>query len=414
MLDFEEFELLAVELLLIAAAVAIAARYLRLPYTVALVIAGLAFSFGPFFEVSLSRDLILLVFLPPLLFDAAINMDLEELRRRLAQVGLLATAGTLVTGAAVALALYAFTDLPLKYAVLLAVMLASTDPISVLATMKENRVAGGLRTLLEGESIFNDAIGIVLFGIALAVAFPGEAGDDVTWWSGLSDFASEVTIGAAVGAGGGFLIHHLMRLLDDYLVEITLSVTLTFGAFLIADRLGGSGVIAVVAGGLLVGNYGTHRAMSAESQRAMLQFWEVVAFLINSALFLLIGLLFDIESLTESTTLLVTVVALLALLLGRGIAVYGLLFPFAHRRAPHRIPPAWLHALYWGGLRGSIPIALALGLTQDQRNLAGADAVAVVFWVVLVSLVVQGLTFAPLLKRLGDRVSGSRGTGVSE
>jgi CPA1 family monovalent cation:H+ antiporter len=399
-LDFADFELLAVELLLVASVVAIAARYLRLPYTVALVVAGFVLSFGRFFEVTLSRELILLVFLPPLLFEAAVNMDLEELRRRAAQVGLLAIAGTIITAATVALALVAFTGLRAKYAVLLAVMLSPTDPVSVLATMKEHGVAGGLRTLLEGESIFNDALGIVLFTIALSVAFPEHAGDSMGWWGATTEFAAEVGIGVAVGAAGGLLIHHLMRLLDDHLVEITLSVALAFGSFLLADRAGGSGVMAVVASGLLIGNYGTFRAMSASSRRVMVEFWDVVTFLINSALFLLIGLEFRAERFGERETILAAVVASLALFAGRAASVYGLLLPFRRRGGRRGIPGEWVHAVYWGGLRGSIPIALVLGLTAAQRDLDGADAVAVVFGAVFVSLLLQGLTFAPLLDRL--------------
>ncbi len=400
MLDFADFELLAVELLLVASFVAIVARYLRLPYMVALVLAGLLISFGQVFDVTLSRDLLLLVFLPPLLFDAAINMDLTELRRRWDQVALLAVAGTLICAGLVAAALLVTTGLPLKHALLLAVIVAPTDPVSVLATMKEHGVSGGLRTLLEGESIFNDALGIVLFTIALSIAFPG-AGESHGWRYALREFAQQVSVGVAVGAAGGYAIHRLMRLLDDYLVEITLSVTLAFGAFLVADRLGGSGVIAVVIGGLLIGNYGTRRAMSAASHRVMVEFWEIVAFLNNSALFLLIGLQFDRGSFNERATLVATVVAVLSLLAARAAAVYGLLLPFRRLRAGRRVIVSWQHALYWGGLRGSIPVALALGLETTQRTLDGVDAVAVVFGVVLVSLLLQGLTFSPLLRRLG-------------
>jgi CPA1 family monovalent cation:H+ antiporter len=335
------------------------------------------------------------------LFEAAINMDLKELRKRWSQVSLLAFVGTVMTAAVAAAALYAFTGLPGKYAVLLAVMLAPTDPVSVLATMKQHGVAGGLRTLLEGESIFNDAIGIVFFTIALSVAFPTTPGSGPGWWEGTREFGAEVAIGVAVGVGGGLFVHYLMRLLDDRLVEITLSVALSFGTFLISDRLGGSGVMAVVVGGLLIGNYGTFRAMSQSSQRAMAEFWDIITFLINSALFLLIGWEFHATRFGEGPTITVTVVAIIGLAAGRALSVYGLLAPFAAGRVPPTVPMAWVHALYWGGLRGSIPIALALGLTSAQRDLAGSDPVAVVFGAVLFSLLAQGLTFAPLLGRLG-------------
>ncbi|MEP7217239.1 MAG: sodium:proton antiporter, partial [Anaerolineaceae bacterium] len=306
---------------------------------------------------------------------------------------------TVVTAATVTAALWLFVGMSPEYALLLGVMLAPTDPVSVLVTMKEHGVAGGLRTLLEGESVFNDAIGIVLFVIAFDIAFSDAAGHDVSIVNVAREFFSEVAIGATVGLVLGFAIHHLMRLLDDRFVEITLSVTISFGAFLIADQLGGSGVLAVVAGGLLIGNYGMHRAMAPASQAALTEFWEMVAFLLNSALFLLIGLHFEAQRLFEGPTAAAVGVGLCGLLAGRAISVYGLLWPFRRSRGV-AVPSAWRHAVYWGGLRGSIPVALVLGLTGAQRELDGVDAVAVVFALVLLSLVGQGLTFAPLLERL--------------
>ena len=399
--EFAELELLTIPvLLLIASLVAIGAAYLRLPYTVALVVVGLFVGFGDAFEVPLSRDLILLVFLPPLLFEGAINMDLDELRERWRQVGVLALVGTLLAAAVMALGLAAVTDLSLELAVVLAVMLAPTDPVSTLAIFKEAGVAHGLRTLLEGESIFNDALGIVLFTIAVDVAFP-EGGNEVTFQEGIFEFGSEVVIGVAVGIAFGFVAHQLMRQLEDHLVEVTLSTALAFGAFLVADLIGGSGVIAVVAGGLLIGNYGHHLAMSPAARVVLLQFWEVVAFLINSALFLLIGLQFDIGSLAEGPTLLVVAVIVVTMLAGRAVIAYGLLRPFDGDGHAGLVPLRWRHAVFWGGLRGSIPIALVLGLTLDQREMNGVDATAAVFGVVLFSLLVQGLSFGPFLRWLG-------------
>jgi CPA1 family monovalent cation:H+ antiporter len=170
-----------------------------------------------------------------------------------------------------------------------------------------------------------------------------------------------------------------------------------YGAYLLADRLGGSGVIAVVVAGLLIANYGIESAMSASSRVSLTEFWEVLAFLANSALFLVIGLEFHIGDL-RGRTLVATLVAIGAMLVGRAMIAFGLLWPF---RGPSSnvVPASWRTAVFWGGLRGSIPIALVLGL-QDRR-FAGVDAVAVVFGVVFFSLVVQGLTYKPLLDRLG-------------
>jgi CPA1 family monovalent cation:H+ antiporter len=400
MLDYSDFELLAVELLFVASVVAIAARYLRVPDTVALVVAGLAISFVHVFDVALSRDLILLVFLPPLLFEGAVNMDLEELRRRWSQVAVLALFGTVVTTFVITVALVTLTGLSFNYSLLLAVMLSPTDPVSVLATMKQQGVAPGLKTIIEGESIFNDAIGIVLFGIAYTRAFPA-AGESSGLGHAVAEFGMEVGIGTAVGIVLGYGTHHLMRLLDDHLVEITLSVTLAFGSFLVADRLGGSGVIAVVVGALLIGNYGGYRAMSVSSRAALVEVWEVVAFLLNSALFLLIGLQFELTDLFSGSTALAAIVAVAAVMVGRVFAIYGLLWPFRLLPARRAIPIRWQHAIVWGGLRGSIPIALVLGLAGTRRQLGDVDVVAVVFACVFISLIGQGLSFPPLLRKLG-------------
>jgi CPA1 family monovalent cation:H+ antiporter len=393
--DIEVTETLAVGLMLVAALVGIAVSRIRLPYTVALVVVGLALGFSDAFtEVEITSDLILLFFLPPLLFEGAINLDVDDMRLRWKQVAVLAFLGTAVSAAVIAVLLVIAPGMPIELAVVVAVILAPTDPVSVLAIFKESGVGSGLRTLMEGESIFNDALAIVAYLIAIEIAF---GSDTVTAADALTEFGSEVLLGVGAGAIVGFAAHRLMASLDDHLVEITLSLVTAYGAYLLADRLGGSGVIAVVAAGLLIGNYGTRVAMSASSRVSMIEFWEVLAFLANSALFLIIGLEFDIAEL-RGPTLVAAGMAILGVLAGRVLIAYGLLAPFRHSHyAP--IPTSWQTAVFWGGLRGSIPIALVLGL--PQRELAGVDPVAVVFAVVLFSLIVQGVTYKPLLDRLG-------------
>lgn len=393
--DIEVTETLIVGLMLVAALVGIAVNRLRLPYTVALVIVGLALGIGGAFdEIDLTSDLILLVFLPPLLFEGAINMDLDDLVVRWKQVASLAFFGTAISAAVIAGFLTGVPGMAVELAVVLAVVLAATDPVSVLAIFKENGVGSGLRTLMEGESIFNDALAIVAYLIAIDVAF-GDA--PVTVGDALTEFGTEVVVGVGVGAAAGFLAHRLMATLDDHLVEITLSIVTAYGAYLVADRLHGSGVIATVVGGLLIGNYGTRFAMSASSRVALVDFWEVLAFLANSALFLIIGLEFHVSDL-QGRTLAAALVAIAGVLVSRAVIAYGLLGLFT-RSTVAPVPTPWLTAVFWGGLRGSIPIALVLGL--PEREIAGVDAVAMVFAVVLFSLVVQGVTYRPLLDRLG-------------
>lgn len=383
-----------VALLVVAALVAIAVSRLRLPYTIALVGVGLFLGFGDVVDLHLTRELILLVFLPPLLFEGALNMDIGDLRHRWTQVGTMAFIGTAVAVAAIAGGFLLIGFDPPE-AILLGVILAPTDPVSVLAVFKEHGVGTGLRTLMEGESIFNDAIAIVLYLIAVDVV----EGGSITLQRAVFDFGTEVVVGTLVGVTVGVMVHRLMTAVDNHLVEITLSLTAAYGAYLLAQSIHGSGLIATVAAGLLIANYGTRFAMSASSRIALYDFWEVIAFMVNSLLFLLMGASFDITRFTETRVAVAIVIAFATMLVARAVTTYGLLRPFTRDPRENGIPRPWLHALFWGGLRGAIPIALVLGLTD--RTVGGIDSVAVVFGVVLLSLLGQGLTFRPLLTRLG-------------
>lgn len=383
-----------VALLVVAALVAIAVSRLRLPYTIALVGVGLFLGFGDVVDLHLTRELILLVFLPPLLFEGSLNMDVGDLRRRWGQVATMASIGTAVAVGVIAGG-FLLLGFGIPEALLFGVILAPTDPVSVLAVFKEHGVGTGLRTLMEGESIFNDAIAIVLYLIAVDVV----EGSAITASQAVFDFGTEVVVGTLVGVTVGIVVHRLMTAVDDHLVEITLSFTAAYGAYLLAQSVHGSGLIATVAAGLLIANYGTGFAMSASSRIALYDFWEVVAFMVNSLLFLLMGASFDVTRFTEGPVARAILVAFGAMLAARALTTYGILRPFGRGPRENAIPRAWFHALFWGGLRGAIPIALVLGLSD--RTVDGVDAVAVVFGVVLLSLLGQGLTFRPLLTRLG-------------
>jgi CPA1 family monovalent cation:H+ antiporter len=386
-----------VALLVVAALVAIAVSYLRVPYTVALVVVGLGLSFGARpLDIPLTDQLIVLVFLPPLLFEGAINMDLDDLRLRWAQVTALAVPGTAVAVGVLTGAFW-LIGVPPAGAFLLGVILAPTDPVSVLAIFKEHGIGAGLRTLMEGEAVFNDAVAIVLYVIAREIA----AGAHVTVADAVAEFGLEVIVGVGAGALVGFVGHRLMRAIDNHLVETTLSLATAYGAYLLADRFGGSGVIATIGAGLLIGNYGTSFAMSDHSRVSLTEFWEVMAFIVNSLLFLLLGLSFHIDAFTNPTNLAAVAIGVAGMFLGRVIISYAILRPFARGPADIAVPPIWRHAVFWGGLRGAIPVALALGLPPALRTVGSVDVVATVFGVVFVSLLAQGSTYRILLARLG-------------
>ncbi len=260
---------LLVELLVVAVLVAIVVKYVRLPYTIALVLAGVGVGLLP--EVPafpVDPDLWLLLFLPPLLFEGTINMDLELLKRYATPVGVLAFVGTLLSVFLLAAFFHWALGLPVALAALLGVMLSPTDPVSVLALFKEHGVARGLQTIVEGESVFNDGVAVVLYLIVLGVLH----GESISVAVGIVEFIKVVAGGALVGLVLGYLTHRLYSVIDDHLIEVGLSLVLAYGSFLIAERLEVSGVIAVVVAGLIIGNYGRIFSMSPSTRLSLTHF----------------------------------------------------------------------------------------------------------------------------------------------
>jgi CPA1 family monovalent cation:H+ antiporter len=391
-----------IELLLIAVIVAVATKYIRLPYTIALVLVGLALgAFGGFVPVELSRDLIFFIFLPPLLFEGCLNMDLSLLARNWRRILLLALPGIIVStallGGGAWLVFQALgAPLPLEIALLLGVMLSPTDPISVLAIFKEHGVSHELSILVEGESVFNDGIGVVLFLIAVDIA----TGHPVGASEGMVEFIREVAGGALVGFGFGYLTHRILGRLDDHLIEVVISLVLAYGVYLVADSFHMSGVIAVVVAGLIIGNYGRMFSMSPTTRVSLAHFWDATAFIANSLLFLLIGLELELGRLLSFG--LAIGVTFILMIVARSFVVYG---SFATDRlmGGRRLPHGWTSIVNWGGVRGSIPVALALGL--PTAGMLSADLrsqlIAIVFGAVFLSLVIQGTTIKGLLARFG-------------
>ena len=283
---------LLVGLLGLAALVAIVARPLRLPYSVALVVAGvvvgLVASAAGFPPIDVSPELVLLVLLPGLVFEAAYRLRLAELRRWFGGLALLAIPGVLVSAAVVAVVLNLATGLRLDLAFIVGAMVSATDPAAVVATFKRLRVPPALSTMVDGESLLNDGTGLVLFAIAVqAVVAPiGPAEAVVT-------FVATVAISIAIGLVTGYLATLLMGLLDDHLVELTISVVLAYGSYILADQLGLSGVIATVTAAIVLGNVGPGRTMSAGGADAIDTVWEFVAYLLTAVVFLEVGLAID-------------------------------------------------------------------------------------------------------------------------
>ena len=388
--QFIRTETLVIELLLIASLVAIAVRRLRVPYTVALVLVGLVLTALQPIEFEMTPELVLALLVPPLVFEAAFHLRFSELQRNLPTIALLAVPGVIIGTVIVAALVSLATPLALPAALIFGALISATDPVSVVALFRVLGVPKRLAVLLEGESLLNDGTAIVLFNLVLVSALTGS----FSLLGGLVDFVRVAVGGVALGLGLGWLTSRVIARIDDYLIETALTAVLAFGSYLVAERLHFSGVLAVVAAGLMCGNLGP-QGMSPTTRIVLFNFWEFVAFLANSLVFLLIGLQIYVPDLIGAWKPIVAAIA--AVLLARAIVTYGL--SWLANRFVEPIPLRWVHVLNWGGLRGAISLALALSLPAALG--ADRDLIRLMaFGVVLFTLLVQGTTMKPLLRRL--------------
>ena len=379
-------------LLLVACLIAIVSRRLGLPYIVGLVVAGFLIALLPDSpQLPLSRDLIFNVFLPPLVFEAALQLDWRRFRGELPLTLTLAFIGVGIAAAVVAGGMHWLIGWSWIGAALFGALIAATDPVSVIAAFREMRCLPRVSMVVEAESLLNDGVAAVAFAVLSAVAAGANPSAANIAPAFLWTLGGGVIIGLAVSAA----ILLIVGRTDDPLVEITLTTIAAYASFLIAERFYASGIISALAAGLMTGSIGPARVFSTHGRDRVSWAWEFFAFLANSIVFILIGMNVASQPIHRLGSA-AAVAAILLVLAGRALSIYPLSALFIASR--WRLRPAFQHTLFWGGLRGALALALALAVPVQvpERN----AIILTAFVVVAFSILVQGLTMPWLINRL--------------
>jgi len=382
-------------LIVIGSIVAIVARRLKIPYTVGLVTAGVVMTLLPFkTDIPFDRNLVFELLLPPLIFEAALYIEWSELKRDLLVLGTYATVGVVLSAAVTGAIMHFVVGWVWPAAIIFGVLIAATDPVSIIATFKENGVKGRVRLLVEAESLFNDGTAAVAFAVAvtfaLSVSMVGSAGTIL--WQLVSTAVGGILVGLVIAVIALLMIGRT----KDHLVELAMTTFAAFGSFWTAEHFGLSGILATTAAGLVIGNRIGGGSITERGEASVENFWEFAAFVSNSIIFIILGI--NLAQQRFADFAIAIVVAVIAVLAGRAVAVYPLSLLFA--RSKLKITTAHQHTLFWGGLRGALALALALGIPESLPY--RQEILAVTFGVVAFSVYVQGITFTPVMRYLGE------------
>lgn len=403
------FELIAVLLVLTACLSWINRRLSFLPHTIGLLVMGLGASFVVVAvelalpQIALYEDLsgvvrqidfqatVLDGMLAFLLFAGALHVDVAALRRRAVTIGSMATLGVLISTLIIGGGFWAIAglfglEMPILWALVFGALISPTDPVAVLSTLKEVKVPEDLQTVITGETLFNDGVGVVLFAVLLSAALGGS----IEPVHVVEMFFLEALGGAVLGGATGYITYRAMRMIDDYTVEVLITLALVAGTYTLANRLGLSGPIAVVVAGLLIGSRGPRDALSEQTQRYLFGFWTLIDEILNSVLFLLIGLEVLVLRYAPAYAF-VAILAVPLVLFARFLAVGGPVLVMNRFRSFAR---GTIPILTWAGLRGGISVALALSIPEIPEK---SPILAATYAVVLFTLIVQGLSLRRLI-----------------
>ncbi|MEI5908884.1 cation:proton antiporter [Bacillus spongiae] len=396
-LDLHHIFELGLILVMLAAGITAIAKKVNQPYPIALVIVGALIGLLniPVLEPlklfitegEVFNFVIITLFLPALLGEAALKLPFAHLRENKGPIISLAFGGTLLSFLIIGFSSYYLFDFSIPAAFVFAALMSATDPVSVLSIFKSVGVQKRLAVVIEGESLFNDGLAVVLFNISAFYLLSYMDAGWIGFGSGMFEFLRVVSLGLIIGGSLGYGFSILIKHFDDYPLEIIFSILLFYGSFLIAESVHGSGVIAVVVAALIFGNYGGKVGMSPTTKLNINNFWDVAALLANSLVFLMVGLEITRIDVTSKWGLIFA--SIILVLIARSIAVYTSLSFIKN------FPIKWKHVLNWGGLKGSLSIALVLSLPRDFEG--REDILILAFSVVLFSLVFQGLTIKPLI-----------------
>ncbi|HTS03982.1 MAG TPA: sodium:proton antiporter [Candidatus Eisenbacteria bacterium] len=390
-------------LMLIAAVVGIVSRRLRLPYSVGLVIAGLVLALLPISpQVTLTKSLLFSILLPPLIFEAALRLDLDQLRKDFVLVFVLATAGVVLSAAFTTMGMRVFLGWPWITALLFGSLISATDPVSVIAIFKGANLHGRLLTLVESESLLNDGTAAVLFSISLSLA----QGHSPTVLGITTKLLITIAGSIACGFVAALGVSALAGRTNDHLIELTFTTVAAYGSFILAENLNLSGVLATLVAGLIVGNKRAGGRFTDRGREAVEAFWEYAAFVANSLVFLLIGIRVGHEHFLGKWS--AVAAAIVVVLVSRAFAVYPCCALFLRSRI--RVSARQQHVLFWGGLRGALALALALALPPELPD--RSSVVSLSFAIVVFSIFVQGLTIKPLLRHFGEIAATRQASGA--